>query len=107
MKLLANKSNIPILVYQMPEVARELALYSEAPCHEIDSGEALIQSKEDFYLIIKHDQIQQANLKPSQMIKISNKELVVHKTGTFNKLLKLANGTGPLESIDFIHYSIK
>jgi hypothetical protein len=32
-------------------------------------------------------------------------QLVVHKTGTFNKLLQLAKGTGPLESIDLLQSS--
>jgi hypothetical protein len=39
----------------MPEVARELALYSEAPCYAIDTVESLIQIKVNFYLLVKHD----------------------------------------------------
>ncbi len=102
-KIFGKQSGIPIYVYQMPEVERELALYSEAPCYEIDTAEPL--PKGIFYLIVKHDQAQQLHLKPAQVMQLANMELVIHKTGTFNKLLKLAKGTGPLETIDFMRYA--
>lgn len=103
-KLLGKHSDIPIYVYQMPEVARELALYSEAPCHEIDTAESLMQSKENYYLIVKHDQAPQLHFNSPQFRQLASRGLVVHKTGTFNKLLQLAKGTWPLEPIDFFQY---
>ncbi len=101
-KLLGKQSDTPIYVYQMPEVARELALYSAAPCYEIDTAEALNQPKGKYYLLVRHDQALQLQLQSAQFVHLANMQLVVHKTGTFNKLLKLAQGTGPLESIDFL-----
>jgi 4-amino-4-deoxy-L-arabinose transferase-like glycosyltransferase len=104
-KLLGKQSDIPIYVYQMPEVARELALYSEAPCHEIETPEPLTQPKGNFYLLVKHDQVQQLHFESSQFRQLANMQLVIHKTGTFNKLLQLAKGTWPLETIDLIQYT--
>lgn len=96
---------MPIYVYQMPEVARELALYSEAPCHSVDSVESLMQVKGNYYLLVKHDQEQQLHAESSRFNQIATMELVVHKTGTFNKLLQLARGTRTLEGVDFLKAS--
>ncbi|KXS31431.1 MAG: Glycosyl transferase family 39 [Candidatus Gallionella acididurans] len=104
-KLFGRQSAVPIYVFQMPEVARELALYSEAPCYEIDNTEALIQAKGSYYLIARRGQEQQFHLDASRLKQIASMELVVHKTGTFNKLLRLAKGVWPLESIDFLKLS--
>lgn len=101
-KLFGKQSVMPIYVYQMPEVERELALYSEAPCYAIDTVESLIQIKGNYYLLVKHDQAQQLHLESAQFSQLANMELVVHKTGTFIKLLQLAKGTWPLETIDFL-----
>jgi 4-amino-4-deoxy-L-arabinose transferase-like glycosyltransferase len=104
-QLFGRQPAIPIYVYQMPEVARELALYSEAPCHEVEVAETLMHAEGKYYLVARHDQMQQLHLESSRMSSIANKDLVVHKTGTFNKLLQLAKGTRPLESVDFLESS--
>jgi len=104
-KIFGKQSVMPIYVYQMPEVARELALYSEAPCHAIDSVESLIKIKGNYHLLVKHDQARQLHLQSVQFGQLASMELVVHKTGTFNKLLQLARGAWPLESIDFLQSS--
>jgi 4-amino-4-deoxy-L-arabinose transferase-like glycosyltransferase len=101
-RLFGGQSGIPIYVYQMPEVARELALYSKAPCQKIDSAASLLQIKGNYRLIVRHDQAKQLHLDPPRFSRLAEMELVVHKTGTFNKLLQLAKGTGPLETIDFM-----
>lgn len=104
-KLFGKQPAIPVFVYQMPEVARELALYSEAPCHEVDDAESLMQAKGKYYLVARRDQMPQLHQESSRLSSIASMDLVVHKTGTFNKLLKLAKGSGPLESIDFLESS--
>jgi hypothetical protein len=100
--IFGKQPGIPIYVYQMPEVAKELALYSKAPCYSIDSVESLIPNKGSYYLLVRHDQAQQLHFESPRFSQLANMELVVHKTGTFNKLLKLAKGAGPLEAIDFL-----
>jgi hypothetical protein len=106
-KLFGKRSAVPIYVYQMPEVARELALYSNAPCHEVASAVYLSQIKGSYHLLVRHDQSQQLHLEPPQFSRIAEMDLVVHKTGTFNKLLQLARGTWPLETIDFLQSAPK
>lgn len=106
-KLLGKQSDIPIYVYQMPEVARELSLYSKAPCHEIATIESVIQTSGNFYLLVKHDQALRFYMESVQFRHIADMRLVVHKTGTFDKLLQLAKGTWPLESIDFLEYAAR
>ena len=104
-QLFGRQPAIPIYVYQMPEVARELALYSEAPCLEVEVAETLMQAEGKFYLVARHDQMQQLRLVSPRMNSIANMDLVIHKTGTFNKLLQLAKGTRPLESVGFLESS--
>ena len=101
-KIFGKPPGMPIYVYQMPEVARELALYSESPCHEIDTAESLLQAKGSYHLLVRHDQARQLHLESARFSQLAEMELVVHKTGTFNKLLQLARGAWPLETIDFL-----
>lgn len=101
-KLFGKRSGVPIYVYQMPEVARELALYSKAPCYAISSAEYLQQIKGGYHLLVRHDQSLQLHLESPRFSQIAGMKLVVHKTGTFNKLLQLARGSWPLETIDFL-----
>jgi 4-amino-4-deoxy-L-arabinose transferase-like glycosyltransferase len=103
-KLLGTQSEIPIYVYQMPEVSRELTLYSKASSYELDTVESLMQIQGRYYLIVQHEQARQLQLEPAKFMQLANMKLVVHKTGTLNKLLQLAKGTWPLESIDFLQY---
>jgi 4-amino-4-deoxy-L-arabinose transferase-like glycosyltransferase len=104
-KIFGRQPGMPIYVYQMPEVARELALYSEAPCRAIDNAESLLQLKGSYHLLVRRDQEQQLHLEPARFDQLASKELVVHKTGIFNKLLQLARGTWPLETVDFLQSS--
>ena len=103
--IFGKQSSIPIYVYQMPEVARELALYSKGPCHAINTIDSLMQVKGKYYLLVRHDQAQLLHLESSKFSQLANKALVVHKTGPFNKLLQLARGQGQLETIDFLQSS--
>jgi hypothetical protein len=101
-----KQPDMPIYIYQMPEVARELALYSKAPCYAIETVEPLMANNGNYYLLVRHDHAQQLHFESPRFRQLANREMVVHKTGTFNKLLKLAKGTGPLESIDFLQAAV-
>jgi 4-amino-4-deoxy-L-arabinose transferase-like glycosyltransferase len=103
-KLLGTQSEIPIYVYQMPEVSKELALYSKAPCHELETVESLARIQGRYYLIVQHERARQLQLEPANFNQLVSMKLVVHKTGTLDKLLRLAKGAWPLESIDFLQY---
>jgi hypothetical protein len=56
-------------------------------------------------LLVRNDQAQQLHLESGRVTQLAKMNLVVHKTGTFNKLLQLARGTWPLETIDFLQFS--
>lgn len=104
-RIFGRQPGMPVYVYQMPEVARELALYSKTPCYAIGSAEYLLQIKGSYHLLVRHDQAKQLHLDPPRFSQFAGMEMVVHKTGTFNKLLQLAKGTRPLETIDFLQSS--
>lgn len=99
-RLLGSQSGIPIYVYQMPEEARELALYSKAPCYAINTVAPLLPNNGAFYLLVRDDQVPQLHLESKSLSRLASMRLVIHKTGTFDKLLQLAKGTRPLETID-------
>jgi 4-amino-4-deoxy-L-arabinose transferase-like glycosyltransferase len=101
-RLFGARSGVPIYVYKMPEVAKELALYTTAPCHELENAESLTPLKGNYDLVVRHSQAQELDVAGPQMKHLTAMKLAVHKTGTFDRFLKLAKGTGPLETIDFV-----
>ena len=103
-RLFSERPGAPIYVYQMPEVARELALYTSAPCYELENTVPLIPLKGSYYLLVRHNHAQQLHFEAAQPRYLGAMKLAVHKTGTFDRLLKLAKGTGPLETIDFMQF---
>jgi 4-amino-4-deoxy-L-arabinose transferase-like glycosyltransferase len=103
-QLFGAQSATPIYVYQMPEVARELALYSKAPTHELDAVDSVARIPGSYYLIIRDEQARQLPFAPAKFAQVARMNLVIHKTGTLNKLLRLARGTWPLESVDFLEH---
>lgn len=104
-RLLDRQSAAPVYVYRMPEAARELGLYIRTPCRETDALADVTSAGKPAWLIVRHEEAQQLGLDPSQFRPVTGMQLVVHKTGTFNKLLRLAKGTWPLETIDFLQYA--
>jgi 4-amino-4-deoxy-L-arabinose transferase-like glycosyltransferase len=105
-RLFGKRSGVPIYVYQMPEVARELALYTSAPCYELENTVPLTPLKGSYYLLVRHKQAQQLHFEAAQPRYLAAMKLAVHKTGTFDRLLQFAKGTGPLETIDFMQFDV-
>lgn len=101
-KAIGKQTETPIYVYQMPEAEKELALYSKAPTHRMDALEPTRPPAPSYYLVIRHAQLAGLPLKPAQFRQVAGLDVVVHKTGPFNKLLKLAKGERPLERIDIL-----
>jgi 4-amino-4-deoxy-L-arabinose transferase-like glycosyltransferase len=100
-RTLGRQAEVPIVVYQMPEVAHELTLYSRAPVRSVESAEALQSMTGRYYLVVQHAQADDA-VNGVTVVRRESHELAVHKTGTLGQLLKLAKGTWPLESIDYL-----
>ena len=105
-RLFGERTGVPIYVYQMPEVARELALYTTAPCYELETTEPLVRLKGNYYLVVRHSQAQELHFETAQFRHLAAMRLAVHKTGTFDRLLKFARGTGPLQTIDFLQFVV-
>ena len=103
-RLFGARSGVPIYVYKMPEVERELSLYTTAPCYELESAEPLMPLKGNYYLVVRHDQTQELHFEAARFRYLAAMKLAVHKTGTFDRLLKFAKGTGPLQTIDFMQF---
>jgi 4-amino-4-deoxy-L-arabinose transferase-like glycosyltransferase len=103
-RLLGARSAVPIYIYRMPEVARELALYTSAQCHQLENTGPLIPIKGTYYLVVRHTETQELHLDAAQFRLLAAMKLAVHKSGTFDRLLSFARGTGPLETIDFIQF---
>ena len=100
--LLPDKSGLPIYVYRMPMVARELSLYSRAACHEADDAAQLPAAGSRYFLVARAEQYAQLKAQLGQVEEINEGHWVVHKTGTFPRLLRLAKGEEPLETISIV-----
>jgi 4-amino-4-deoxy-L-arabinose transferase-like glycosyltransferase len=95
-------AEIPVYVYQMPEAEKELALYSKAPCYQTSGIDPAHPPAAHYYLVIRHEQAIGLPLPAGQFRQTATLDVVVHKTGPFNKLLQLAKGERPLERIDIL-----
>ena len=101
-KVIGERPSLPVYLHQMPLQARELGLYLQTPCFSIDDLKQLDQTKGDFLLILKKSDVPQLSQRYAQFQQLSLMQLVIHKTGTFPKLLKMAKGIWPLEDITIL-----
>lgn len=98
--LLKDKPGMPIYVYRMPMVARELSLYSRAAIHDADDAVQLPAPGSRYFLVARSEQLDRFKTQLGRVDEISVGHWAVHKTGTFPRLLRLAKGLEPLESIE-------
>ncbi len=96
---LTGKPSAPIYVYQMDIVARELGLYNVSPCFAADAASQLPGKGEGYYLLVRETQLAELSGQIGSSKTVGGGNWVVHKTGTFPRLLRLAKGTEPLEDI--------
>ena len=99
---LADRSGVPIYVYRMPMVARELSLYSRAAIHDADDAAQLPAAGSRYFLVARTEQLAQMDARLGRVDEISVGHWAVHKTGTFPRLLRLAKGREPLETISIV-----
>ena len=99
---LADRSGVPIYVYRMPMVARELSLYSRASIHDADDAAQLPAAGSHYFLVARTEQLAQLDARLERVDEITEGHWAVHKTGTFPRLLRLAKGQEPLESIKIV-----
>jgi hypothetical protein len=99
---LADQSGVPIYVYRMPMVARELSLYSHSACHEVEAAAQLPAAGSRYFLVARAEQYARLKAQLGRVDEIAEGRWAVHKTGTFPRLLRLAKGLEPLEAITIV-----
>jgi 4-amino-4-deoxy-L-arabinose transferase-like glycosyltransferase len=97
-KQLAAKPVAPIYSYNMGIVSRELAVYNSAQVFPAVSADQLPTSG-DYHLLISEKDLETVASKLGRYEQIGQGDWVVHKTGTFPRLLRLAKGEEPLQDI--------
>jgi hypothetical protein len=102
-KLLPDKPGIPIYVYQMDDiVAWELELYKHAPSYGINDAAHLPATGSHYFFIVKEAQLAQLGSQLGNVRLIAREQWVDHKTGLLPRLLRLAKGIEPLETINIV-----
>ncbi len=85
----------------MDIVARELGLYDRSPCYAVDDAAQLPKTGR-YFLLVRAEQLVQLSARLGHVEQVGQGQWVVHKTGTFPRLLRLAKGTEPLEDIRIV-----
>ena len=93
---LASRPALPVYVYRMDIVARELGLYRSAPAYEVDNM-AQLPAQGSYFLLIEAGQM--GAVGPLRAEQVGQGNWAVHKTGTFPRWLRLAKGAEPLQDI--------
>lgn len=93
---LAGRTALPVYVYQMDIVARELGLYRSAPAYAVEDV-AQLPAQGGYFLLIEAGQM--GAVSPLRAKQVGQGNWAVHKTGTFLRWLRLARGTEPLPDI--------
>jgi len=99
---LADKMDAPVYVYQMDLVARELGLYRRSPSYAVDDPSQLPAAGIRYYLLVREEQLAQLSGRLGRVEQMAQGWWVVHKTGAFPRLLRLAKGAEQLEDIRIV-----
>ena len=98
-KVIPAQPGMTIYAHQMSLECRELGLYLQTTCHPIDDFNSLAQAPGDFVIVLRESDVPLLARQFPQLKKIATLDVVIHKTGTFNKLIAMAQGTWPLEKV--------
>lgn len=96
-------SAIPPQIYahQMTLQCRELAVYLQRDCQPVDDFSQL--GATDFVVLLREQDVNTLMQRYPNATRLATWEGVIHKTGTFNKLLAMARDTWPLERVALLH----
>ena len=78
---------------------RELGLYLQTTCQPIEDFNSLAQTAGDMTIVLRESNVAQLTQRFPQAKTLATLDVVVHKTGTFNKLIAMAQGNWPLEKV--------
>ncbi len=102
-KFIQPKVGTTIYAHQMSLECRELALYLQSTCTPIDDLNQLAQSGGDITLLLRDADAAQVQQAFQQAQRLATLDVVIHKTGTFNKLIEMSQGNYPLEKVAILH----
>jgi len=106
-KILAGKPELPIYVYQMDDiVAWELELYKHSPSYGIEDVSNLPAPGSHYFFIIKEADFAKLNARLGNVRPIAKGQWVDHKTGLLPRLLRLAKGVEPLDTINIVEVGV-
>jgi len=101
-KVLSAQAAPPKLyAHQMNLQCRELAVYLQRDCQPVDDFQQLNET--DFVILLREQDISALLLLYPNATRLATWDGVIHKTGTFNKLLAMARDTWPLERVALLH----
>ncbi len=104
-KVLSAPAALPkIYAHQMALQCRELAVYLQRDCLPVDDFQQLNET--NFVILLREQDISALLLLYPNATRLATWDGVVHKTGTFNKLLAMARDTWPLERVVLLQVSL-
>lgn len=97
---LEGRPPLPVYVqaHQMTLQARELGLYLQQPCVTVDDF-ALLPPQGGFRVVMQEKNVAEFSRQYPQYTRLASLRLIIQKTGTFPKMLKMAQGNWPLDEI--------
>jgi 4-amino-4-deoxy-L-arabinose transferase-like glycosyltransferase len=98
-KVIRVHSGTAIYAHQMSLECRELGLYLQTTCQPIEDFNSLVRTTGDMTVVLRESDVAQLTQRFPQAKSLATLDVVVHKTGTFNKLIAMAQGTFPLEKV--------
>ena len=98
-KVMPAQPGVAIYAHQMSLECRELGLYLQTTCRPIDDFSSLAQVPGGFVIVLRESDVPLLARQFPQLEKIATLDVVIHKTGTFNKLIAMAQGNWPLEKV--------
>lgn len=104
-RYLSGSAAVPVYVYKMDEIIPwELALYSNRPCHAIDSTSQLPKAG-DYYLLLQDRDRADLGTVDGLVRQVAHGDWVNHKTGILPRILRLAKGIEPLDPTSVLRVS--
>jgi hypothetical protein len=97
-QLLAEREPLPVAVYRMDIVSRELGLYLPQPVAAAHKPEQLPQQGR-YVLLVSAPEWRVLRDTLPQAVEVAQGNWAIHKTGTLPRFLRLARGEVPLDDI--------
>lgn len=98
---LEGRHDLPVYVYQMDIVARELGLYRRVPSYAVNDP-AQLPGTGRYLLLVRREALQRMHMHLGDVTPVAEGKWVAHKTGVFTRFLRLARGEEPLEDIRIV-----